>query len=125
MLRPKTLTNVLSQVVSGGIEGALLLNREGTLLAYAGYDDRNACMKAALASSIWSSFEKTGSQSLGDQQLNSCIMMCDNGILIVHMVASVLIALQSGPNVPLGTLKNKTAALAQFLDQPLKQIANI
>ena len=125
MLRPKTLTHVLSQVMSGGIEGALLLNKEGTLLAFAGYDDKSACMQAALASSMWCSYERSGKQALTEEQLKSYVMVCENGILIVRQVASVLIAIQSNSSVPLGSLKSKINALADYLDQPLRQIANI
>lgn len=111
--------------MGSGVEGALLLNREGTLLAFAGFDDKSACMQAALASSMWCAYERSAGSALAEQQLKSYVVVCDNGTLIVRQVASVLIAIQSHSTVPLGSLKTKVNALADFLDQPLRQIANI
>ena len=77
MLRPKTLTQVLGQVISGGVQGALILNKEGTLLAFAGYDDKNARMTAAIASSIWVSYEKYGRVAFNEDPLKSYTMQCE------------------------------------------------
>jgi len=77
MLRPKTLTAVLGQVISGGVQGALLLNKEGTLLAFAGFDDKNARMTAAIASSIWVSYETYGKVAFNDDLMTSLTMQCE------------------------------------------------
>ncbi|VDM28199.1 unnamed protein product [Toxocara canis] len=69
MLKPKALTQVLGQVNTGDAKGALLLNREGLLLAYSGYESldassANATVSAALLSNIWETFERQGSLSV-------------------------------------------------------------
>ena len=137
MLRPKTLTTVLSQVVTGGVTGAMLLNREGTLLAYAGYDDRSACLQAALASSLWSANEKasrflppssSSSQTTASRQpdsLDSFLVTCSEGVLAIRAVAGVLLAMQARDSLPTGLLTIKLVTLADFLDEPLRAIENL
>ncbi|KAK6054179.1 hypothetical protein COOONC_08316 [Cooperia oncophora] len=62
MLRQKALEEVLGQVNTAEVTGALVFNREGLLLAYNGYGDSkdHANISAALISSIWESFDKKG-----------------------------------------------------------------
>ncbi|RWS16371.1 ragulator complex protein LAMTOR2-like isoform X1 [Dinothrombium tinctorium] len=138
MLKPKTLTNVLSQANTGGVQCTLLLNREGTLLAYSGYGDKDARMTAAIASSIWLSYEKYGSVAFNEDNLKSYIVECEaccvsNGIfklllsqegnVIVIKVSNVLLCMHANKSVPLGTLKAKITTLANYLEGPLTQVA--
>uniref|UniRef100_A0A914W575 Anion exchange protein n=2 Tax=Plectus sambesii TaxID=2011161 RepID=A0A914W575_9BILA len=77
MLKPKALTQVLGQVNTGSILGTLLLNKEGVLLAYSGYGESNACVSAAIASSVWSTYEKHGIDCFHDDKLDSIILQCE------------------------------------------------
>jgi len=102
-----------------------LLNKEGTLLAYSGFEDKNARKIAAIASSIWTSYEKYGSIAFNEDRLNLVTIDCDDGLLIVKSVSNVLLAMHAKKDVQLGVLKAKALSLAGYLDGPLNQVANI
>ncbi len=53
MLRPSALKSLLGQANSGGVKSTLLLNREGSLVAYSGVEDTEARLNGAIAVSIW------------------------------------------------------------------------
>uniref|UniRef100_A0A8C8S3B9 Late endosomal/lysosomal adaptor, MAPK and MTOR activator 2 n=1 Tax=Pelusios castaneus TaxID=367368 RepID=A0A8C8S3B9_9SAUR len=93
MLRPKALTQVLSQANTGGVQSTLLLNNEGSLLAYSGYGDTDARVTAAIASNIWVAYDKNGHQAFNEDNLKFILMDC------------------------------MAQALVQYLEEPLTQVA--
>ncbi|CAD5112853.1 DgyrCDS2064 [Dimorphilus gyrociliatus] len=124
MLKPKVLTQVLNQANSGGVRCTLLINSEGALLAYAGFEDRknDGRTTAALASSIWSCFEKSGRQATQSDNLNVILIECEDGNVAIKRVANLLLCIYSDREVGFGMLKAKAKALAEYLEEPLQKI---
>jgi len=120
MLKPRALTQVLAQANTDNVVSTLLLNNEGALLAYAGYDNKDARVTSAIASSIWSAYDKN-SRAASDP-LQMIIIECDVGNVAIARVANFLLCTYSRETVGLGLLKAKAQALVDYLEEPLKQV---
>jgi len=114
------LTQVLAQANTENVLSTLLLNNEGALLAFAGYDNKDARVTSAIASNIWSAYEKVARGA--NDPLQMVIMQCDVGNVVIARVANFLLCTYSKETVGLGMLRAKAQALVDYLQEPLKQV---
>ncbi len=54
-----------------------LLNQKGSLLAYAGSEDKDAKVTAAVASNIWAAYEKSGKLAFHNEGLKFMFLNCE------------------------------------------------
>jgi len=120
MLKPRALTKVLSQANSGDVLSTLLLNNDGALLAFAGYDNKDARVTSAIASNIWAAYDKNARAANDPLQL--IIIECDVGNVAIARVANFLLCTYSKETVGLGLLRAKAQALVDYLQEPLEQV---
>lgn len=123
MLNPQDLTQVLSQANTGGVQSTLLVNNEGSVVAFSGYGDTNVSVKAAITSSIWSAYEKNGGNALNNESLDSMILECEQGRVAMAKVSSLILCVFAGKEVSLGMLKAKADAVREYLREPLRNLA--
>jgi len=128
MVKPAALTQLLSNANTGGVLGSLLLNPEGSLLAFSGPADRDARVTASLASNVWAGYcpaspDRPPDRTSEQPSLRAVLLQCEEGRVCVAPCGPLLVCVYSDTSVGFGLLKAKTLALAQALATPLQRVA--
>ena len=128
MLRPRALAQVLSQAIGREVHNSLLLNQEGSLLAFSGQGDKakDARVMAAIAANLWTTCERGGAGATAafqEERLTSLLVDCEQGRLYICLVSDLLLCLCGTAKVNPGLLQRKGERLAEYLREPLGKIA--
>ncbi|KAJ5066971.1 ragulator complex protein lamtor2 [Anaeramoeba ignava] len=121
MLKPKLLTKTLQQTNTDGINGTMLFNSDGSLIASSGDRDKNRTI-AAITANIWQTYQKKSNDPLINSDLNVVMINCKEGKVIIKEVCKMFLCVHSGNDVPTGILKEKLISLAKFLEPSLSKI---
>lgn len=62
------------------------MNSDGALLAFSGFHNRDVRITSAIASNVWSAYEKHGHNSFREDPLQFLIINCEGGTVIVTQV---------------------------------------
>lgn len=66
-----------------------MLNSEGALLAFSGFHDRDARITSAIASNVWTAYQKHGQNSFREDRLQFIIIQCEQGNVIITEVSFI------------------------------------
>lgn len=105
-----------------------MLNKDGRVLAFAGYGDNDARMIGAIASGIWTSYSNYGKILLPNNSMKHIYVECSNGSAIVTAIADTLLCLyarDSNIKVNPGLMKLKMDVLVEHLDKQLSDLTGI
>lgn len=122
IFKPKVLTQVLAQANTDNVLSTMLLNSEGGLLAYTGYDNKDARVTAAIANNIWSAFDRNARTAFDNDHLQMVVLECESGNVVIARVANFLLCTYSRQQVCVGMLRAKAQALVDFLEEPLRKV---
>ncbi|KAJ8654798.1 hypothetical protein O0I10_009519 [Lichtheimia ornata] len=101
------------------------MNNEGSLLAFAADQARTTKTYAAIAASIWGTYkQECVAGDVGSKGgLQFLIMDCEDGIVYVTSISSMLLCMVSDHTVELGILRAKAEAISNHLQGPLDTVA--
>ncbi|KAI9203638.1 uncharacterized protein BJ171DRAFT_509153 [Polychytrium aggregatum] len=127
MIKPRVISQLLAQANTGGVHSTLLLNLNGSLLAFAGGDDRFAKIIAAVVTNIWSTYQKNtcveAESASAPGQLQTLLLECEEGRVALTRVDKLLLCLVGSNETEFGILRMKANALRSHMEEPLSQIA--
>ncbi|ORZ38201.1 hypothetical protein BCR44DRAFT_23654 [Catenaria anguillulae PL171] len=119
MIKPKALSDVLAGACSAGVQLALLAHSDGSLVAYAGsLPERDAHTHAALSASAWAVYDKNSTPML-DMHVT-----LESAVVYAVRTSPVLsIVLVAEPSADLGLVRQKARGLREYLEGPLRSVA--
>ncbi|OBZ83024.1 Ragulator complex protein LAMTOR2 [Choanephora cucurbitarum] len=117
----KMISQVLRQSLHNGIKAALIMTSEGSLISFAADNDKNATIYSAISANIWNTYRKKDTELYTNLQYQ--IIHCQEGVVFVTGLGSMILCLVGDSKVDLGILKAKAEALKGHLEGPLQQVA--
>jgi hypothetical protein len=131
MIRGKTLPKLLQQALTSGVTSTMcvslflplwlfahswplsLFDAQGSMLAFAGEDINTNQMVAAIVANLWSSFESK------EPGLETLLMDFEKGRVVATRTSQFVLCVVGTMQAPLGMLKSKAIALAEYLQGPM------
>ena len=122
MLRVEKLPEVLRGALEDGVEGVVLMTREGSPLGaeFKGTDEMKGTLLAAVSSCMFSNY------TLGEDSAttgpNLQIVQMENGILGICKVGTKYLVSAYGKDVQIGMMKLKLQGLSGYFAKVFEQV---
>ncbi|CAG8677658.1 5687_t:CDS:2, partial [Paraglomus brasilianum] len=91
-------------------------------ISFVAETDREARIYAAIASNVWSTFDKGTKNMTQDDGVRFLVVECEEGTLALTTVSKMMLCLVAKPEVGIAILKAKSDALVKHLEEPLANV---
>ena len=123
MLVAQSIPVLLGQTLTDGVESALLLQMDGSILGsrtvLTGDQTQSNLASAIEATSLWQNFAAATSQ-METQSLRCCLVECEGRKICLLEVSRLLLCIVGTGSAHLGMLRKKTQLVAQqFKGKPI------
>ena len=122
MLRVEKLPEVLRGALEDGVEGVVLMTREGSPLGaeFKGTDEMKGTLLAAVSSCMFSNY--TLEEDSATTGPNLQIVQMENGILGICKVGTKYLVSAYGKDVQIGMMKLKLQGLSGYFTKVFEQV---
>lgn len=116
MIKSKTLRALLEQACTGGVQATILLDLNGSMIAYSGGDVIGNQMVTAIVANLWTSFQSK------EPGLVTLLFDFEKGRVAASRTSQFVLCVCGAETVPLGLLKAKAETLADYLQSPMDEV---
>ncbi|CAD5214028.1 unnamed protein product [Bursaphelenchus xylophilus] len=114
MIRTKAVERYLEQATGNGVQGAILFDKDGRIVARAGSGSQDSIL-AVFTAKLWESFDRQGSRD----RLREVELRNSNHILLASRVVSMIMAVVIEKDQPTAVAKAKLNRLVEDLREPM------
>lgn len=106
---------VLGQALGDGVSSALIMRPDGVLLSVAGQEPDLEKILAGVGASVFKSFRDEGNACLGTDQLETVLVDCEGGSLLMNRIGKFVLVLFAKKPVKLSLIMSKVWLLFIFV----------
>eukprot|EP00762_Andalucia_godoyi_P000105 ANDGO_02459.mRNA.1 Ragulator complex protein LAMTOR2 homolog len=121
MLKAKNVSTFLEQSNTDGVSASMLMTSDGSLLASAG-DAKRIAVVGAIAANMWTAQKSVSASAFKNDELRLLIAQCENAVVGVVPVNSLLLCVVAEASIPLGLFRAKAESLRDYMAGALSEL---